>query len=105
MNILQMKEYWYDPNHTGALRIVDYHNKKIYGSDPKEEYWIVTFEKSKSSNQELIVDFSNKKTHHGKKILKTCYEDRRMTLHWEDGNKWRRMKQNPFILLNNYSFK
>ena len=29
-------EYWYDPNHTGALRVIDHKNKIIYGSDPNE---------------------------------------------------------------------
>jgi len=90
-------EYWYDPRHTGAIRVIDHKNNKIYGSDPKEPYWVVSFE---SINDCLIVDFRNKKTHHGKKMLKTNYENRNMTLHWEDGNKWRRIKQNPNILLN-----
>ena len=89
-------EYWYDPNHTGALRIIDHNKQIIYGSDPKDSFWVVQFEKNKNI---LIVNFKNKKTHHGKKILLTKYEDRNMTLHWEDGNKWRRIKQNPMILL------
>ncbi len=91
-------EYWYDPNHTGALRIIDHNKGLIYGSDPKEPYWIVSFETLKKDT--LIVDFRNKKTHHGKKMLSTKYEDRKMTLHWEDGNKWRRIRQDPRILLN-----
>lgn len=90
-------EYWYDPNHTGALRIIDYTENKIYGSDPNEPLWVVTFDRLGTNR--LIVDFRNKDTHHGKNILKTEYEDRRMTLHWEDGNKWRRLKQDPLILL------
>lgn len=93
-------EYWYDPNHTGALRIVDHSKGLIYGSDPKEPYWCVSFETlSQKKGNTLIVDFRNKKTHHGKNMLETKYEDRNMTLHWEDGNKWRRMKQDPRILL------
>ncbi len=93
-------EYWYDPNHTGCLRIVDTKKQIIYGSDPTEKYWVVTYtHKNKST---LVVDFRNKKTHHGKKDLVTKYEDRNMTLHWEDGNKWRRIKNNPFLLMNTY---
>ena len=90
-------EFWYDPQHTGALRIIDKKNNIIYGSDPNESYWEVTF--NVLNNDTLIVDFRNKKTHRGKKIFRTTYEDRNMTLHWEDGNKWRRMKQDPRLLL------
>ena len=93
-------EFWYDPNHTGGLRIIDYSKMIIYGSDPNEPYWCVTFELLKQKTKRLIVNFENKKTHHGKTILSSCYEDRNMTLHWEDGNKWRRLKQDPRILLN-----
>ena len=92
-------EYWYDPNHTWCLRIIDYTKNIIYGSDPNELFWHVTLEVINSNK--LKVDFSNKKTHHGKKIMTTEYEDRRMTLHWEDGNKWRRMRNDPTILLKN----
>ena len=28
-------EYWYDPRHTGALRVIDTKKQIIYGSDPK----------------------------------------------------------------------
>ena len=91
-------EYWYDPQHTGALRVIDYEKKRIYGSDPKEPYWCVSFDVVR--NGTILVNFTNKKTHHGKKMLITKYEDRNMTLHWEDGNKWMRMKQDPTILLS-----
>lgn len=93
-------EYWYDPQHTGAMRIIDHKNNCIYGSDPKEPLWQVSFKVLNLEKKTLIVDFKNKKAHHGKKILKTTYCDRNMTLNWEDGNKWRRMKQDPRILLN-----
>ena len=46
-------EFWYDPNHTGALRIIDHNKGLIYGSDPKESYWIVSFEALKKDT--LIV--------------------------------------------------
>ena len=83
-------------------QIEDFGKKKqIYGSDPNEPLWGVSFDMLKQKQKCcLIVDFQNKDTHHGKNILKTTYEDRNMTLHWEDGNKWKRMKQDPRILLN-----
>ena len=28
-------EYWYDPQHTGAIRVIDHKNNKIYGSIQK----------------------------------------------------------------------
>ena len=96
-------EYWYDPQHTGCIRIVDYENKRIYGSDPNEPYWTVTFETKDSHT--LIVDFREKRTHHGKNILVTKLEDRKNTMHWEDGNKWRRIRQDPMILINKITLK
>ena len=40
-------EYWYDPNHTGTLRVLDNNTNTIYGSDPKELKWKVFFTKKK----------------------------------------------------------
>ena len=91
-------EYWYDPRHTGALRVIDTKKQIIYGSDPNEPYWVVTYKKLNSHS--LEVHFDDKRTHHGKNVLVTNYEDRNMTLHWEDGNKWKRIKMDPNILLN-----
>ena len=51
-------EYWYDPNHTGCLRIIDHAKNTIYGSDPTEHFWQVTFEMLNSTK--LNVDFTNK---------------------------------------------
>lgn len=93
-------EFWYDPRHTGCLRVIDTKTKTIYGSDPVEKFWVVTYDFKDNNKNILIVDFTNKKTHHGKNILVTKYEDRKMTLHWEDGNKWKRVKNDPTILLN-----
>ena len=93
-------EFWYDPNHTGNLRILDHTKRIIHGSDPKEKYWSVSFEYEDKNKKVLKVDFSNKKTQYGNKIQITKYEDRNMTLHWQDGNKWRRIKNDPRILLN-----
>lgn len=92
-------EYWYDKNHTGALRIVDYNKNLIFGGDPKELNWIVPFEKINSKN--LRVDWHSKKTHHGKKIMISTYKNRRNTMAWPDGNEWKRMRVNPQIILSN----
>ena len=92
-------EYWYDPKHTGCLRVIDHKKQIIHGSDPKEEYWCVPFHYENNKNT-LVVDFHKKSTHSANIVIRTRYEDRRMTLHWDDGNKWRRMKMNPNILLS-----
>ena len=52
-------EYWYDPNHTGCLRIINHKKREIYGSDPNEPFWKVHFEMIDSTR--LKVDFSKKK--------------------------------------------
>lgn len=96
-------EYWFDPNHTGALRIIDYNKHLIYGSDPKELYWVVHFKLL--DNHTIIVDFHNKKTHHGKVFLNAKYINRRNILKWEDGNQWLRIRHNPTLLINNLSNK
>ena len=51
-------EFWYDPNHTGALRIIDHNKGLIYGSDPKEPYWIVSFETLKKDTLIVINSLS-----------------------------------------------
>jgi hypothetical protein len=91
-------EYWFDRRHTGALRVIDNEKKLIYGSDPQEEFWVVSFKVEKDNK--ITVDFHSKKTHHGKVILLATYESRRNVLHWEDGNQWLRIRHNPSILLN-----
>ena len=92
-------EYWYDSHHTGALRVIDYNKHLIYGSDPKELYWVVSFTLLDNNNN-IIVDFHNKKTHYGKVFLNAKYINRRNILKWEDGNQWLRIRHNPNILLN-----
>jgi len=52
-------EYWYDPNHTGTLRILDPNTKTIYGSDPRELKWKVFFDYK--DHHTLVVDFETKK--------------------------------------------
>ena len=91
-------EYWYDPNHTGALRVIDHKNKIIYGSDPNEKKWIAHFEKV--NNDQLKVDFTLKKTHkRPDKIIYATYVNRKQHLVWsvkkdttEFENIWQRIR-------------
>ena len=92
-------EYWYDKNHTGALRILDNKKKLIYGGDPKELNWIVPF--GKINSKTIRVDWHSKKTHHGRKIMVATYKNRRNSIAWSDGNEWKRMRVNPQIILDN----
>ena len=89
-------EYWYDKNHTGAIRKIDYKEKTIIGDDPKEKNWKVSFQIIKKNNI-IQVDFTNKKTHHGKKIMIATYKNRRNNLEWEDGNVWSRIRTKSSI--------
>ena len=91
-------EYWYDPNHTGTLRILDHNTNTIYGSDPKELKWKVSF--TKKDAHTLIVDFQTKNKHHGRNILKTTYKNMKNELHWSDGNIWRRIRLDPSIVID-----
>ena len=98
-------EYWYDPKHTGALRIIDLKNKIIYGSDPNEKKWIVNFEFI--NNDKLKVNFKNKKTHRFSKILYATYSNRKNSLLWSNdeysknyGNEWKRLRVDPRFVLS-----
>ncbi|AII17041.1 hypothetical protein JO84_gp116 [Aureococcus anophagefferens virus] len=71
-------EFWFDKRHTGSLRIIDYKNNKIYGSDPNEPNWVVTFEKI--TEDSIKVNFENKRTHHGKNVMIARYANRRNEL-------------------------
>lgn len=73
-------EFWYDPKHTGAIRAIDKINNIIYGSDPAEKKWIAYT--SKEANNEMIVDFTPKKTHVHNKIFIAKYTNRRQNLEW-----------------------
>jgi hypothetical protein len=86
-------EYWYDKNHTGALRKIDYVKHIISGDDPREENWNVSFKLIKKNSIEI--DFTNKITHHGKKIMTATYKNRRNNLEWSDGNIWFRIRTKP----------
>jgi len=103
-------EYWYDPNpeHLGAIRIIDYQDNKIYGSDPDLPYWIATFE---IINEYYIkIDFHLKKTHKIQKILYAKFVNERRNLNFiinkkdnpikDKINSWEKIGQNPEILLN-----
>lgn len=96
-----MEEVWFDPRHTGALRIIRYDshgtNGTIEGSDPAELRWTVPFERVGRS--EIAVDFAAKKTHHGRRHMRAVYTDRRNTLAWPDSNRWRRVRVDPRLLL------
>lgn len=101
-NNKQELEYWYDTHHTGCIRIIDHNTQQIYGSDPKEKKWNVTFEyKPNTTKKVLLIDFTTKKTHRVHKHMVAVYEDNRNTLHWlNDDNKWMRIRVNPEIVIN-----
>jgi len=96
-------EYWYDPNHTGALRVIDHKNKIIYGSDPNEKKWIAHFEKI--SSDQLKVDFTPKKTHKREdKIIYATYVNRKQHLVWsvkKDTTKFENVWQRIRVPLEN----
>ena len=83
-------EYWYDPRHTGALRVI---HRLIYDSDPAEESW--TTRLCDIDRTSIEVDFA-KETHHGRRLMIATYKNRRNELHWEDGNVWLRIRVDPF---------
>ena len=91
-------EFWYDQNHTGALRIIDHTRKMIYGSDPREKRWKVPFTTS-HAGRSLQVDFGPKHTHRHHQQMEAVYRERRQVLQWPDGNKWRRVRVDPRIVL------
>lgn len=93
---MSLIEFWYDRHHTGALRIIDYRTRMIYGSDPKEQVWQCPFDVQ--SPHAINVDFRTKKTHHGKKDMTAVYTERRNRLEWPDGNVWLRIRHDPRIL-------
>ena len=103
-------EYWYDPNpeHLGAIRIIDYQNHKIYGSDPDLPYWVVSYEEI--GKNDFKIDFHSKKTHKVQKILfaKLVNDGQNLNfrVHQNDDpiknkiNSWEKIGQNPEILFN-----
>lgn len=103
-------EYWYDPNpeHCGAIRIIDYKDHKIYGSNPDLPYQAVTFEII--DQDDIKIDFHLKKTHKIQKILYAKFLNQRQNLNFRINqkddpvkdkiNSWQKIGQNPEILLN-----
>ena len=103
-------EYWYDPNpeHLGAIRIIDYEDNKIYGSDPDLPYWVVSFEFIDKNN--IKIDFHSKKTHKVEKILYAKFINQNRNLNFRINqkddrikdkiNSWKKIGQNPEILIN-----
>ena len=92
--VIEMKSYWFDPQHTGALRIIDHTFKTIRGSDSNGIEWEVSFDDLSNNNGEksIIVDFSKKKGHRGRQKIKANYGHRKNELLWEDGNVWKRIR-------------
>ena len=95
-------EYWYDPQHTGGIRVINHDKKVIYGSDPNELTWKVIFEYENSHT--LRVNFRSKQKHYSKKDLDATYKNMKNEVHWSDGNIWRRIRIDPRIVLS-YSEK
>jgi hypothetical protein len=94
---MSLVEFWYDHHHTGALRVIDYGTRKVYGSDPQEQAWECPFDMI--SPHSIRVNFRSKKTHRGKKEMIAVYTARRNRLEWPDGNVWLRVRHDPRILL------
>lgn len=114
-------QFWFDPKHSGALRILSFKHKKIQGTDLDGKVWVVTFDYDSQLNA-IIVDFKSKKTHVSlakkpvqysnetiQKRMKNrdneTYTDLRMLavfeknkLFWPDGNVWTRIHSNPVAL-------
>jgi hypothetical protein len=102
-------EYWYDPNpeHLGAIRIIDYKEHKIYGSDPDLPYWTVSFDIV--NKDDIKINFHSKKTHKIKKILYAKFVNNRQNLNFrllqkddpvkDKINSWEKIGQNPEILI------
>ena len=90
-------EYWYDPRHTGALRVIHHGRGLMYGSDPAEKSWTASV--CAIDGASIEVDFARKKTHHGRRLMVAEYKKRRNELHWPDGNVWFRLRVDPRNLL------
>lgn len=104
-----MVEYWFDPRHGGALRILRDGNNTIEGTDMSGARWfadVVGRAGPRGRGGEVLeVDFTRKgRGHHGAKVLKATYGKGRNTLEWNDGpggargNVWRRLRADPRAL-------
>ena len=90
-------EYWYDSRHTGALRVIDHRRGRLFGGDSSEVFWTASVRRV--DDKTIEVDFVDKRTHHGRRIMHAVYKDRRNRLHWPDGNVWRRLRVDPRTLI------
>lgn len=103
-------EYWYDPNpeHLGAIRIIDKKNKVILGSDPDLPIWKVSYQII--GRQLLEIDFHSKKTHRIHKILYAKFSNKGNDLNFmikkddkEYINTWKKIGNDPTILTEYFS--
>lgn len=101
------KTFWFDPNpeHFGAIRMIDRKEKVIIGSDPDLPIWKVSFEKI--DRQLYKIDFHTKKTHHTNKILYAKMTNRGNDLNFminkddkEYINTWKKIGQDPSVLIH-----
>ena len=89
------KSFWFDSHHRGALRCIcglDLWGTDI-GRDGRSRLWqarIVTKSKTR-----LLIDFTTKTPPRGRMRLEAVYGPGRNTLHWSDGNVWRRVRSDP----------
>ena len=108
-------EYWLDPNpeHSGAIRIIDYKDNKMYGSDPDLPFWVVPFQKI--GKGDFKFDFHPKKTHIVNQILYGKLVNNGENLNFRINknddpigdkiNSYQKIGQNPEILINILSSK
>lgn len=91
---------WFDPRHTGALRVINFRSNRVQGSDPGEAEWSCPFRFIGGDGWTGIeVDFQGKRSHKGKKKLVARFRARQTRLEWEDGNVWFRVGHDPLPLL------
>ena len=100
-------EYWFDPNpeHLGAIRVMDKKKNEIIGSDPDLAIWKVSYKKI--GWQLFEIDFHTKKTHRVNKILYAKLtnkgNDLNFMIHKDDKefiNTWKKIGNDPTILTN-----
>ena len=101
------KIFWFDPNpeHLGAIRMMDLKEKIIIGSDPDLAIWKVSFEKI--GRQLFRIDFHSKKTHRINKILYAKLTNKGNDLNFmikkddtEYINTWKKIGQDPSVLIH-----
>ena len=73
-----MKSYWFDPQHTGALRIIDNNTKTIRSADSNKE--ICNFNEI---NENVVDDFIEKT----KTDIISCKRDKALMFSFEEVEK------------------